>query len=232
MADVKDFLDSQPEKAHSRLDDPELRRANKKLGKSRGNISDWGWEDREAKDYITARQDIRKEIADVKAQYEEGNISRKEMERRIQEIKSYHSYSIDNYGKSYQKVRNAKADSRYKASEKSLQTPFRNLQSYRSELEDARDELSQAENDLRKAKNGAGAKEYTSYGSYAEAAQEAEKLRKQIADLQAKLAKYEDKINSGLQARDIAKYEAEIERQQANINNAQNKIDTLLRRNK
>ena len=237
--DLKDLIDSDPEKAHARLGNlgdgeeaEERRQANLRLGHNRPDDSYWD-KSRRSSEYVKKIQNRAgnsKEIAAIQAEYEAGDISRKEMEKRISDIQNSWRSKPDKYDiDTYNGIRNRNAENRYIASAQTLQKPFKDLESARSDLRDAKYSLQRSQQKLNniKSNNTSG----DTWGSdYLYAKEKVDKLTQQIADLQKDLEYYQNQINNGAQAADIKKYEDSIAREQAIIDKSQAQIDRLLRR--
>lgn len=206
-----------------RFADSEERAANRNLGANHLP----SWQARKGSDYNDSKARAVKAVKQAKLDYENGDISRKEYEARIERAKeiSPSKRSIQNYNR----IRNANARNRNFASEKNLQKPFNDLQDARRELSQAKDNLADSQKELEKIQSD-DTTGYKSYGSYNRAIQEIPKIKEKIASLQAELKRYEDLVNSGAKERDIEKAQASIDQHQAEIDAAQDKVDTILRR--
>lgn len=236
--DLKDLLDSNPEKAHARLGDfedgeeaEERRAANLNLGHNRPKAS---WDaSRRNSDYVKKIQNRAgnsKEIAAIRAEYEAGDISRKEMEKRISDIRNSWRNNPSEYDvREYNKLRNKNAEARYITSKQTLQKPFKDLDSARHDLYNAKNELAHSKNQLDRVKSSDISK--NTWGSdYLRAKEKVDELTRKIAGLQKDLEYYQNQIDNGAQAADIKKYEDSIAAEQAIIDKSQAQIDRLLRR--
>lgn len=226
--DLKDLIDSDPEKAADRLSNQEVRQANLRLGHDRPR---WDSDTRGGSYYAQSkRAQARnsKEIARLKADYESGDISRKEMEAGIERLKNNdtaNAWDVRNYNE----IRNKNAKNRYAASRQALQKPFNDLEDAKRELRDAKRDLQRSQDNLDDATTGSSRSGWSS-SEYASALSKIEDTKKKIADLQKTLDYYQQIVDSGAQDKDIEKFTQDIKDQQARIDSAQAKIDALLRR--
>ena len=218
IANIPDALDSQPDKMRARMSDEDSRDANMRLGHSRYDKISYPDKSR-----------MNQEIDKYRKQYEDGDISRKEMENQIAYAKYRYGPSKYDY-KEYQRYKNSNAKNRYMASQVNLQKPFNDLRDYRDQLRNSKYQLERDKKDLEIATTGNAGNNYAPYDSYARAKQEVEKLTKQIAYLQHELAEYQAQIDGGLQNKDIADANARIDQHTQEIQYTQDKIDKLLRR--
>ena len=227
-ADIKDLMDTDPEKAQARFADPDLRGANMELGHNRPRSYERGRRD----SYYAERQrelsKLKPQIDAIKAEFEEGDISRKEMERKIADLKRRvgdTSWAASDY----QKVRNKNANNRYKASEKALKEPFDKLEDARQELYYSKNDLARSQRELDSVKTGDTSK--ASWGdNYLYAKKKVDELTAQIASLQKDLERYQSQIDNGAYDKQVKELEDKIASEQARIQKAQSEIDTILRR--
>ena len=230
LADIKDLYQTNPEKAMSRMGDVNIRKANLSLGHDRPRAYDSSRRNSEYVKKLQNRAGNSKEIAAIKAEYEAGDISRKEMEKRISDIQNSYLSTPDEYDvDDYNYIRKKNASDRYTASKQTLQKPFRDLEDARSAISSATYRLNTAKKNLADAQRGEAEGRYTS-SEYVEAKREIENLKRQIEYAQKQLQRWQSKIDNGLQSAEVKKFEDEIASNQADINNAQAKIDRLLRR--
>lgn len=229
-ADIKDLIDSDPEKARARFANPDVRGANMQLGHNRPRAYERGRRDSHYADEKRSLSKLKPQIDAIKAEYEEGDISRKEMERRIDNLKrSVGSYSWT--ADEYQRVRNRNAENRYKASELALQEPFDKLQDARQRLKSSKYRLADAQQELNKVQSGDTSGYLNDWSDkYLNAKKQVADITQKIADLQKQLAKYQSELDNGAYDADVEKYEYEINQSQAEIDAAQADIDRLLRR--
>lgn len=228
-ADIKDLMDTDPEKARARFADSDVRKANMGLGHNRPRSYEKGRRDSY---YVERQKELNKlkpKIDAIKAEYEEGDISRKEMERRIAEIKRRVG-SMDWAADAYQRVRNKNAENRYKASEKTLKEPFDRLESARQDLYWSKNDLARSQKQLDSVK--AGDTSNASWGdNYLYAKKKVAEITAQIAKLQKDLDRYQSQLDNGAYDKQVKELEDKIASEQARIQKAQGEIDALLRRN-
>lgn len=239
VAKIPDLMQSDPEKARTRLSNPEVRKSNYNLGHNRN----WGFnksETRGGSSYAKYKRDQsgnKSKIDVIKAQYDAGNISRNEMERQIAALKDT-ELTPDNWRvQEYNKIRNRNAENRYKTSELTLKQPRNDLKQYRDELKDAKWNVFDAQSKLDRVKTGARSK-YDGYeGDYNNNKQKIAEYQNRIKNLQDEIVRTQNEIerlsklvNDDARQADLDKYQKNLDDQIAKMNGAQAKIDKLLKR--
>ena len=239
IVDIPNLMDSQPEKVFSRMSNDELRKSNSNLGHNRN----WGYnksETRGGSDYSRYKRNQignKSKIDAIRAQYDAGDISRKEMERQIAAIKDT-DLTPDNWRvQDYNKIRNKNAENRYKTSELTLKKPFNDLKQYRNELKDAKWRVSDAQSKLDRVKTGEYSRRDGYEGDYNTNKQKIAEYQNRIKNLQDEIVRTQNEIerlsklvNDDARQADLDKYQKNLDDQIAKMNAAQNNIDKLLRR--
>lgn len=219
--DYKLAKDTHPE----RFADGEERRANLRRGSMRWDTREWQNDEdaRKYHQYLQYKGD-KDAIDAARKAYEDGDISRKEMERRIERAQGNgpSDWERKDAAQAYNNKRNQKAADTYYASNKKLQEPIKRLANLRWQLRDAQRDLNYTRSELAQAR-GAGDSYYV---------KKAEEVRQQIASLQRSLKHYENEIAKSQSTATIADYEKKEAGYQAQMNQIQADLDALLRRNK
>lgn len=228
IADEKLVKDSQPEKFASRNADPEERRSNLMLG-AKGPFSN---EERYRKGMYTNSRSAKKAIARAKQDYEDGDISRKEMEKII----ASNQPSIDTYyGKNYQELRDRKADARNYAANKSASAKVSEYKELKDSIPEAERAISRAKDDIEKFNSG----QSTSHWSdYAYNKRSADRYRKEIEDLERRLEfakkqlqSYESKLTSDVKDSELKALEDNLAQANADLESKTARLKALLRKN-
>lgn len=215
--DIRNVSETQPEKWAERTSDENRRMFNRRLGQKRP--SRWSWDDH--KDFHRRAERHNQEIAKARKEYENGDISRKEMEQRIASAKEnryskYDARALNNY-------KQDQADARYYDSNATNKVP--EFKRVKRDLVDAKDDLAREQQALEKAKAGAGYE-----NSYVTT--KIEELKKKMASLQAELERYEQRLADDPQQKDIDDAQRRIDNTNQLIAQNQATIDKLLRRSK
>ena len=210
------FSNTQPDKYAERVGDEDTdwygkREHNKRLGKGRsGN---------KGKDFRKAFEKAGTEIKKLRKAYEDGDISRNEMESKIADLKAqreYKSYDANSYNRSKQ----MRADARYYDSNKAARKNVDAYEEAKDALDWAKYKLEDNKEKLVKAQAGTGA------GNKRVA-----DLKKKIASLQRDLAYYEKELASDPVQQELDDLQEYIDKATQEIDDNQKVIDKLLRRN-
>lgn len=212
------FSNTQPDKWEERASDFDRRMANIELGNKRPSR----WDKNDIKGFRQRLEGPTKEISAIRKEYEDGDISRKEMESRIAKLKDeYKNRDISYYADEYNRIKQDKADARYYDSNKAAR---RNMDAYeeaKSDLKWAKNELKNNEERLAKAQAGEG------YGN-----QRVADLKRKIATLKRDLQYYEQELAENPAQKELTKLQTGIDNATQKIKDNQAIIDKLLRRNK
>ena len=207
------FSNTQPDKWAERTSDTGRRWANKKLGNERLN----DWEEKQIKEFRRHLDGPTEEISAIRKEYEDGDISRKEMEARIAKLKDEYEYQTVTYNE----VKNRRADARYYDSNKAARKDMDAYKEAKSDLKWAKYKLKDNEEKLAKAQTGDG------YGN-----QRVIDLKRKIATLKRDLEYYEKELAENPAQKELANLQTNIDKAAQEINDNQAIIDRLLRRNK
>lgn len=212
--DIRNVSETQPEKWAERTSDGNRRMSNKRLGHYRDRFDDH-------KDFHRRAERHNQEIAKARKEYENGDISRKEMEQRIASAKEnryskYDARDLNNYKQN-------QADARYYDSNATNKVP--EFKGVKRDLVDAKDSLAREQRTLEKAKAGAGYE-----NSFVTT--QIEEIKKKMAYLQAELERYERRLADDPQQKDIDDAQRRIDNTNQLIAQNQATIDKLLRRSK
>lgn len=227
LADEKLVKDSQPEKFASRNADPEERYRNLELG-AKGPYDN---EDRYRKGMYSNSKSAKKAIARAKQDYEDGDISRKEMERIIANNKP----NIDTYyGKNYQELRDKRADARNYAANKSARAKVDEYKELKSSIPDAEYTLKRAKQNLDDFNNGLSTRTYSDYDYNKRSA---ERYRKEIEDLEKKLKSardsleyYESKLTDDAKSSELKSLEDNLAKANDDLEAKTARLKALLRK--
>lgn len=211
--DIRNVSETQPEKWTERTSDTDRRELNRILGHYRDRFGDH-------KDFHRRAERHNQEIAKARKEYENGDISRKEMEQRIASAKEAR-YRSKYDARSFNGYRQDQADARYYDSNATNKVP--EFKRVKRDLVDAKNDLVRDQRALEKAKAGAGYE-----NSYVTT--KVEELRKKLASLQAELERYEQKLADNPQQKDIDDAQRRIDNTNQVIAQNQSTIDKLLRR--
>lgn len=212
------FSRTQPDKYAERTSDKYRREMNRKLGKER--LSKWDKNDIE--EFRSRLSGPAKEIAAVKKEYEDGDISRKEMESRIAKLKDkYKDGDISYYAKEYSRIKDDRADARYYDSNKASRKNVDAYEKAKHNLKWAQYRLKDNEEKLSKAQAGEGS------GN-----QRIIDLKRKIASLKRDLEYYEKELAENPAQKELDELQRYITKAAQDITNNQAVIDKLLRRNK
>lgn len=251
---IQKFKDTQPEKFRDRIGDPEgeidsghdyydsptgvkhgkdwnsrtERQANFNLGAARSSF------DSDVRNANSYKQDVyraQRERMRIKNLYNDGEISRKEMEQKLQRI---YEPSLDSWdGHAWSRLKAERAADRYNASNKSnnvilYDVAKGNLADAQSRLEDSQEKLNKIKNDTA---SGYG------YGENARIKGRVKDTQEKINELQQQLdyynnllAEYNDELQKNPVSKDIERFENAVAKYQSRINKNQTDIDKLLRR--
>jgi len=180
------------------------------------------------------KQDIKEykdELAKLEQQWEAGDISKNEYEKKKAEYEKtiekytrwYKEYKAE-YERDAQYDRNIKARKRYQVSQDKLQAPL-------NKLKDLKRDINYAKRDLNELENSGLSSWRLSGGSYKEKQDEIAKLKAQIEAAQKRIEQLE-KESQGLDDANAKQNADAIEQAQNKVNDIQSQIDTLLRKNK
>ena len=211
---IDTFSRAQPDKYAERNADPERRSANRELGKNR--ISRYDKE--RIKEFRQGLEGPGEEIAAIKKEYEDGDISRKEMEARIDRLKNdrrLSPYNID----AYNRIKQDRADARYYDSNKASRKNVDAYEDAKYNIERAKYKLKDSEEELSKAQAGEGA------GN-----QRIIDLKRKIATLKRDLEYYEKELAENPAQKELDKLQSNINKATQDITNNQEIIDKLLHR--
>lgn len=212
------FSKTQPDKWAERTSDTGRRWANKKLGNERL----FGWDERQIKEFRRHLDGPTEEISAIRKEYEDGDISRKEMEARIAELKDEYKYGdISYFADEYNEVKNRRADARYYDSNKAARKNMDAYEEAKYDLKRAKYKLKDNEEGLARAQAGDG------YGS-----QRAIDLKRKIATLKRDLEYYEKELAENPAQKELAELQTGIDEATQEIKDNQAIIDKLLHRNK
>ena len=230
---IQKLKDTQPEKFAARIGNPDEempygrdeygfksdRAANFNLGAERNSS---------VSEYKRGIKKYQDEVKEIKAEYENGNISRKEMERQIEIAKRW-APSLDTFlGRSWSTAKEERAEDRYVASNRGNNVRKYNRIKY--ELADANYDLNKSQEKLDGIKSG-NTKGW-GYGDNAYYKEKVADIQAQIERLQKELKRYNDELAKHPESDDIAEFENEVAEAKARIDANQAEIDKLLRRNK
>ncbi len=214
------FSKTQPDKWAERTSDTGRRWANKKLGNER--LSKWDKDD--IKEFRKHLDGPTEEISAIRKEYEDGDISRKEMEARIAKLKDEYEYQAgrDRFSTAtYNEVKNRRADARYYDSNKAARKNMDAYEEAKSDLDWAKYKLKDNEKRLAKAQDGDG------YGN-----QRMVDLKRKIATLKRDLEYYEKELAENPAQKELTELQTGIDEATQKIKDNQEIIDKLLRRNK
>jgi len=180
------------------------------------------------------KQDIKEykdELAKLEQQWEAGDISKNEYEKKKAEYEKtiekytrwYKEYKAE-YERDAQYDRNIKARKRYQVSQDKLQAPL-------NKLKDLKRDINYAKRDLNELENSGLSSWRLSGGSYKEKQNEIAQLKAQIEQAQKRIEQLE-KESQGLDDANAKQNADAIEKAQNKVNDIQSQIDTLLRKNK
>lgn len=234
IADEIALSDSQPEKYAQRYSDSDEREANLKLGAYRpGNNS---YDDKEWYRDRMYQNDKKKKkaIERAKQDYEDGDISRKEMEKII----ANNQPKIDKWaGKSYQAIKDVQANARNYAANKSARAKVDEYKELKHSIPQAERAVQDAKNDLDSFKS-TGTSSYWNRGDYARNKGYADDYRKEIADLEKKLeyarrqlAQYEAKLTDDSYNKDLTNLEDKLAKANSDLEAKTARLKALLRKN-
>lgn len=229
IADEKFVKDTQPEKFAQRHQDPEERNANMNLGAYRDDKFD---EDRYRKGMYTNDHKSKKAIERAKQDFEDGDISRKEMERII----ANNSPQIDTYyGSSYQNIRNRQSDARNYVANKTASAKVSEYKELKQAIPQAERAISRAKDDIEKFNNGQSTSGWSDYGYNKRSA---DRYRKEIEDLEKKLEfakrqlqSYESKLTSDAKDSELKALEDKLAKANDDLETKTARLKALLRKN-
>lgn len=229
IADEKFVKDTQPEKFAQRHQDQEERNNNMNLGAYRYDDDD---EKRYRKYMYRNDHKSKKAIERAKQDYEDGDISRKEMERIIANNKP----EIDTYsGRNYQEIRNRKSDAINYAANKSASAKVSEYKELKRSIPYAQRVLTRAKNDLDSFVNGGDTDSWTDYGYNK---RNADRYKEKIADLERQLEfarnqlkSYEDKLTNDAYGAEVSRLEDSIAKANDDLEAKTARLKALLRKN-
>lgn len=214
------FSKTQPDKWAERTSDTGRRWANKKLGNERLS----GWDERQIKEFRKHLDGPTEEISAIRKEYEDGDISRKEMEARIAELKDEYKYRAETdhfFADAYNEVKNKRADARYYDSNKAARKNMDAYEEAKYDLKRAKYKLKDNEEGLARAQAGDG------YGS-----QRVIDLKRKIATLKRDLEYYEKELAENPAQKELTELQTGIDEATQKIKDNQEIIDRLLHRNR
>ncbi len=212
------FSETQPDKWAERASDADRRRANKKLGNERPSR----WDKDGIEEFRQRLEGPAKEISAIRKEYEDGDISRKEMEARIAELKDgYKNRDISYYADRYNRIKQDRADARYYDSNKASRKNMDAYEEAKNDLDWAKYKLKDNEEKLAKAQAGEG------YGN-----RRVSELKRMIATLKYDLQRFEQELAENPAQKELANLQTNIDEATQKIKNNQAIIDKLLHRNK
>ena len=210
------FSQTQPDKYAERNSDSEKKFANNLLGKDRDNYYS---PKRSRKDFHNVLEEPGQKIKALRKAYDDGDISRKEMETGIAKAKEGRERIYRWGAGEYNWLSQRKADARYYDSNKAAR---KNRDAYidaKISLDWAKDTLKDSEEKLAKTKAGNG------YGN-----KRVEELKEKIASLKYDLAYYEKQLAEDPVQKDLDDLQNSINSATQEIKDNQAIIDKLLRR--
>lgn len=212
------FSQTQPDKFAERTSDEWRREANRKLG----NVRPDSWDRNSIEEFRQRLEGPTKQIAAIKKEYEDGDISRKEMEARIEKVKKvYKDDDLSYYADRYNSLKQDRADARYYDSNNASRKNMDAYEEAKNNLEYAQWKLEDNEKRLAKAQAGEG-----------RGNQRISELKRKIADLKRNLAYYEKELAEDPEQKELKELQTGIDNATQEINDNQAVINKLLRRNK
>lgn len=212
------FSKTQPDKWAERTSDSDRRRANRELGNKRPDR----WDKDSIEEFRQRLEGPTKEISAIRKEYEDGDISRKEMEARIAKLKDeYENRDISYYADRYNRIKQDRADARYYDSNKAARKNMDAYEEVKSDLEWAKRDLKNNEERLAKAQAGDG------YGN-----QRVIDLKRKIAILKRDLEYYEKELVENPAQQELTELQTGIDKATQEIKDNQEIIDKLLHRNR
>lgn len=229
IADEKFVKDTQPEKFAQRHQDSDERNANMELGAYRYDKFD---EDRYRKGMYTNDHKAKKAIERAKQDFEDGDISRKEMERII----ANNSPQIDTYyGRNYQNIRNRQSDPRNYVANKTASAKVSEYKELKQSIPEAERAISRAKDDIEKFNNGQSTSGWSDYGYNKRSA---DRYRKEIEDLERKLEfakkqlqSYESKLTDDAKGSELKSLEDKLAKANDDLEAKTARLKALLRKN-
>lgn len=243
---IRQFKDTQPEKFVSRVGDPSgeikaysshsdiksNRQANFDLG---ANRFEKDWQHKGAREYKKDIKRYQDEINKIKTLYQDGDISRKEMESRLENARRWKP-SLSSYdAEKWSDIKAERAQDRYNASN-STNNVLR-YKELKDTLFDASYDLKKSQDKLDKVKSGEasgwGYGDNAYYkGRVRDTQSKIDELQRQIESLKRNLEEYNQKLAEYPESEDIAQFEGEVAEAKARVDANQAEINKLLRRNK
>lgn len=229
IADEKFVKDTQPEKFAQRHQDQEERNNNMDLGAYRSDDDD---EKRYRKYMYRNDHKSKKAIERAKQDYEDGDISRKEMERII----ANNQPKIDTWsGKNYQEIRNRKSDAINYAANKSASAKVSEYKELKRSIPEAERAISRAKDDIEKFNTGQSTHSWSDYDYNKRSA---DRYRKEIEDLERKLEfakkqlqSYESKLTSDAKDSELKALEDKLSQANDDLEAKTARLKALLRKN-
>lgn len=229
IADEKFVKDTQPEKFAQRHQDQEERNNNMNLGAYRSDDDD---EKRYRKYMYRNDHKSKKAIERAKQDYEDGDISRKEMERII----ANNQPEIDTWsGKHYQDIRNRKSDAINYSANKSASAKVSEYKELKRSIPEAERAISRAKDDIEKFNNGQSTSGWSDYGYNKRSA---DRYRKEIEDLERKLEfakkqlqSYESKLTDDAKGSELKALEDKLAKANDDLEAKTSRLKALLRKN-
>ena len=229
IADEKFVKDTQPEKFAQRHQDQEERNNNMNLGAYRSNDDD---EKRYRKYMYRNDHKSKKAIERAKQDYEDGDISRKEMERII----ANNQPEIDTWsGRNYQEIRNRKSDAINYAANKSASAKVSEYKELKRSIPEAERAISRAKDDIEKFNTGQSTHSWSDYDYNKRSA---DRYRKEIEDLERKLEfakkqlqSYESKLTSDAKDSELKALEDKLSQANDDLEAKTARLKALLRKN-
>lgn len=229
IADEKFVRDTQPEKFAQRHQDPDERNANMELGAYRYDKFD---EDRYRKGMYTNDHKSKKAIERAKQDFEDGDISRKEMERII----ANNSPQINTYyGRNYQNIRDRQSDAINYSANKSASAKVSEYKELKQSIPEAERAISRAKDDIEKFNNGQSTSGWSDYGYNKRSA---DRYRKEIEDLERKLEfakkqlqSYESKLTDDAKGSELKALEDKLAKANDDLEAKTSRLKALLRKN-
>lgn len=229
ISDEKFVRDTQPEKFAQRHQDQEERDNNMNLGAYRSDDDD---EKRYRKYMYRNDHKSKKAIERAKQDYEDGDISRKEMERII----ANNQPKIDTWsGKNYQEIRNRKSDAINYAANKSASAKVSEYKELKRSIPEAERAISRAKDDIEKFNTGQSTHSWSDYDYNKRSA---DMYRKEIEDLERKLEfakkqlqSYESKLTSDAKDSELKALEDKLSQAKDDLEAKTARLKALLRKN-
>lgn len=215
-----------PEKM-ARRDDRDLRYANLKLGAERkgwGSPSSAKKDIRDYEKYLAKSQDA---LRKLEAEWEAGNISRNEYEKRKASIEDSIGYDKRSLYRAIGQRADRRAEARNFVGNREAQSAVNKFRDLKNSLSFAKSSAKRAEEKLSTMKDGRA-----DSATYKYDREQLARYKKQLADAQYWIKHYESKLSDDSVGADIAKQEAELDSKLAEVQSISDQISAMLSKNK